>query len=581
MENSYEAVVIGSGFGGAITSCRLAKKWPGGQVLILERGKRYPLGSFARTPHDVAQAFWALSDEKTHRPKMIQKLVEKKGDDCYGIFDIRNYKHMDALIGAGLGGGSLIYANVFMIPPDEIFDGRWPASCKRSELTPYYAIAKEVLGSRPIPTNTGDPRREIMRTKLFETVAKQNGRKSELVDINVFFGNDFQNPTPIGQQEKNRYGAIQTSCVYCAECDLGCNYHAKNTLDLNYLFVAEHRYQAVVRTQHLAIKIVPVSASGADAPDESGYHGYRVYYRDLASKGSAIQAVHTKRVVVSSGCLGSTELLLRSKEHFRTLPRISDRLGHSFSGNGDFLSLALGSKKPVNPNYGPVITQRTDYNLFQNFDPDRAFILEDASYGSILAWFAEGAKPGFMNIRPLINVIRHWLDKLTSGKSLGSIGWTFNDLLIDDPSYRTCVLLCMGSDKSNGVMSLDQDHQLTIDWPYRDSLPLYDAILKEGKKFAQALGTDIFFALPNWDWPIRNNSTVHALGGCVLADDPARGVTSADRKTFGQVFGYEGLYVADGAIVPTAVGANPTATISALSEIVAQGITNEAPDANL
>lgn len=581
MENSYEAMIIGSGFGGAITGCRLAKKWPDGKVLILERGKRYPMGSFARAPHDVAQAFWVRSEEKTPRPKKIRKVVGKTGQNTHGLFDVRNYRHMDAVISAGLGGGSLIYANVFMLPPDELFDSRWPSSCGPSALAPYYSIAKQVLGSRPIPTNTGDPRRELVRTKLFEAAARQNGKDSRLVDINVFFGNDFERPTPIGQQERNRYGALQTSCMYCAECDVGCNYHAKNTLDLNYLFVAEHRYQAVIRTEHLVTRIVPANGDGSDSKDATGEHGYRVYYRELRLNGGAEQSAHAKRVVVSAGTFGSVELLLRSKEHFGTLPRISSHLGKSFSGNGDFLSFVLNSNHPANPNYGPVITQRTDYNLFQSFDPKRAFILEDASYPAFLAWFVEGAKPRFLAIKPFINLLRHWIAKWTSGKSLGSVGWAFGDLLGNDASYSTCVLLCMGLDSSSGVMTLDENHELIVDWPVRESMPLYRAILNAGKQFARSLGTDFYAALPNWDWPIRNNTTVHPLGGCVLADDPLRGVTSAERKTFGQVFGYRGLFVADGSMVPTAVGANPTATISALSEMVAEGITGIVPDAGL
>jgi cholesterol oxidase len=429
--------------------------------------------------------------------------------------------------------------------------------------------------------NTGDPRREIQRTKLFQEVAKKNDRKSELVDINVFFGNDFRRPTPIGQQEPNRYGALQTSCVYCAECDIGCNYHAKNTLDLNYLFVAEHRYQAVIQTEYLVTKIVPVNASGVDAPEASGEHGYRVYFRDLCAAGPESLSARAKRVVVSSGSLGSTELLLRCKLQFHTLPRISDRLGQSFSGNGDFLSFLLQSKEAANPNYGPVITQRTDFNLFERFDREHAFILEDAGYGNIIAWFCEGAKPGFLSIRPLLHILQHWITQWTSGKSLGSLGWAFGDLIGNAISYRSVVILCMGLDKSNGVMSLDQNHHLAIEWPYRDSMPLYQAILGAGKQFARTVSTDLFIPLPTWNWPVRNNITVHALGGCILANDPANGVTNADRKAFGQVFGYDGLYVADGSIVPTAVGSNPTATISALSEMVAEGITGTVPDAAL
>ena len=581
MEHIYEAIVIGTGFGGAITGCRLSKKWPGGQVLILERGKRYPMGSFPRSPHDFARNFWALADGKTRRPRHVRRAVEATGRDSLGIFDIRNYRHMDVVLGAGLGGGSLIYANVFMIPPEEVFDQRWPNSCKRPDLFPYYAIAKEVLNSRPIPAATSDPRRRIIRQELFADVARQNGRNSELVNINVFFGNDHQNPLAIGEQAKNRYGALQTSCMYCGECDIGCNYHSKNTLDLNYLFVAENSYQAKIWTEHLVEKITPVDASGHDDGQADGTHGYRVYYRNLGGNRAEVQTARAKRVVVSSGALGSTELLLRCKEHFRTLPRISDRLGHSYSGNGDFLSFVLGSKRPADPTYGPVITQRTDFNLFQDFNREHAFILEDASYPNLLAWFVEGVKPGFLRIAALRGFLHDLWVRLKLRQSLGSISWALDDSFSGDASFHNCLLLCMGLDKSNGVMSLDSNQLLTLDWPYQDSQSLYEAVLQAGRQFRQAVQGDAFTPLLTWDWPFRKNITVHSLGGCVLADDSARGVTSADQKTFGQVFGYQGLYVADGAIVPTAVGANPTATISALSEMVAEGITGTAADANL
>ena len=579
MKDIYEAVVIGSGFGGAITGCRLAKKWDHGGVLILERGKRYPMASFPRKPHDFAHNFWALPEEKVRRPRHVRRLIDR-GEESHGIFDVRNYKHMDVVMGAGLGGGSLIYANVFMIPPEEVFDERWPARCKRENLLPYYALAKEVLGSRPIPVSK-DPRRQIIRQKLFADVAKKSGLNSELVDINVFFGNDFQTPLAIGEQARNRYGALQTSCVYCAECDIGCNYHSKNTLDLNYLFVAEHRYGAEILTQHLVLKIVPANSAGIDDPGADGANGYRVYFRNLLGNKAKVQSVFARRVIVSAGALGSTELLLRCKEHFRTLPRISEKLGHSFSGNGDFLSFVLGGKLPADPNYGPVITQRTDHNLFKDFNREHAFMLQDASYGNILAWFAEGSKPGFLYLRPLRHLLRDLFTRLTGGKSLGTIGWALDDMLSDDISFRTCVLLCMGLDKSNGVMTLDTDHQLTIDWPYKDSLALYRAILESGKEFSRAVGATFVTPLPTWDRPFRKNVSVHALGGCILANDSSKGVTSANEDTFGQVFGYKNLYVADGAIVPTAVGANPTATISALSEMMAERITGMAPSPDL
>jgi len=570
MAKSYEAIVIGTGFGGAINACRLSKKWPGG-VLVLERGKRYALGAFPRTPHDMARNFWNQGSEKRRRPKAVSGIEQQ------GLFDIRNYKKIDVVLAAGLGGGSLIYANVFLEPPDEAFSPRWPASCRKAQLRPYYDICKEVLGARPIPPMQG--RRHITRTALFEKVAQQIGRNSKLVDINVFFGKDFADPLAPGVQQQNRYGALQTSCTYCGECDVGCNYQAKNTLDLNYLHQAETKYQAEIRTEHLVDRIVPVDKDGRDDPGAGGEHGYRVYYRDLGRAKEELSAV-ANRVVVSAGSLGSTELLLRCRDRFRTLPRVSQTLGRHFSGNGDFLAFVAGTREPANRNYGPVITQRIDFNLFQNFAPDHAFILEDASYPVFGAWFVEGAKPGFLHLAALWRLVRHWVARLR-GNTMGSIGYAFADALSGDISYKTCVLLFMGIDKSNGTMTLGSDGWLELDWPQRDSAALYDAILAAGKQFRQQTGAEIFFALPNWWWPFRKNVSVHALGGCVLSDNPAEGVTSAEPKTFGQVHGYRNLYVADGAIVPNAVGANPTATISALSEMVAQGITGIAPTAAL
>jgi len=576
MAERFEAVVIGSGFGGGISACRLSKRWPG-KVLVLERGKRYPMGSFPRSPHDMARNFWNVLDmpgEKRNRPREMQNA------EAHGLFDIRNFRRMDVVLGAGLGGGSLIYANVFLEPPDHVFDERWPASVKKEALAPYYRIAKEVLGSRPIPVD-GDPRRQIVRTELFEKVAKSMGRESKLVDLNVFFGNDFDKPLPIGQQALNRHGALQTSCVYCAECDVGCNTHSKNTTDLNYLFVAEHRYGARILTEHLAHRIVPVNAREEDDPSADGSHGYRVYYYDLMPGSRLIHAVLTNRVVVSAGTLGTSEFLLRCRNVFKTLPRLNGQLGQRFSGNGDFLSFVLEGRQPANPNYGPVITQRIDFNLFQQFQKDNAFILEDASYPNFTAWFVEGVKPRYMHLKSIWLWLRNAWGRWIRGTSPGSVGWALGDLLKGDLSYNTSVLLCMGLDRSNGVMSLDAEDSIIIDWPQEDSMPLYKAIVENCKQYGKIVQGKDFFVLPTWYPPSRRNVSVHPLGGCVLADDPSRGVTSADPATLGQVFGYTGLYVADGALLPSAVGANPTATISAVSERVAEGITGIAPAGDL
>jgi cholesterol oxidase len=572
IEYDYEAVVIGSGFGGSINTCRLAKKWPG-KVMLLERGKRYPMGSFPRKPHDMAKNFWNIVREGRKRPKNIGS------KDMHGMFDIRNFEHMDAVVGAGLGGGSLIYANVFLQPPEEVFDDNWPETCKKQALQPYYQVSKEVLGARPVPQND-DPRRQIIRTGAFKEFAESEDRESQLLDINVFFGNDFDKPLGIGLQDTNRYGAVQTSCVYCAECDVGCNTHSKNTLDLNYLFVAEHRYQADITTEVLAEKIVPLNEQGEEDASANGKFGYRVYWLDLLN-GKVERSAVTRRVVVSAGTLGSNELLLRCRDFYKTLPGINQNLGRHFSGNGDFLSFVVDGEKPIDPNYGPVITQGTDYNLFKNFKRDSAFILEDASYPNFAAWYSEGVKPGFSHLYAIIRMVKLLYQRFKNGITTGRIGYAFNELLKGDVSYTSSLLLCMGIDKSNGVMMLDENGFLNLKWPYKDSMSLYQSILDMGERFKTWCKGRFFVPLPNWLWPMRSNITVHALGGCRLADNPATGVTSADPQTFGQVFGYIGLYVADGSLLPTAVGANPVATISALSERVAEGITGVKPEADL
>lgn len=565
----HEAIVIGSGFGGAINACRLSAKWPG-KVMVLERGKRYPMGSFPRTPRDMSSNFWNIVREGRKRPKNIGS------KDMHGMFDIRTFDHLDAVVCAGLGGGSLIYANVFLQPPEEVFDDNWPQSCKKNALQPYYQAAKSVLGARPIP-QSDDPRRNIVRTSLFQGFAKHEGRESELVDINVFFGNDFANPTDIGLQQKNRYGAVQTSCVYCAECDVGCNTHSKNTTDLNYLFVAENKYQAEIKTEMLADRIVPLDEQGNEDPSACGKYGYKVSWLDL-NKGKVECFALTRRVIVSAGTLGSNELLLRCRDVYHSLPAINQNLGKHFSGNGDFLSFVVDGDKPADPNYGPVITQKIDYNLFENFKKDSAFILEDASFPSFATWYIEGLKPGAFQLYALFRSVKVFFSRFLHGITTGRVGYAFHELLKGDASFTTAVLLCMGLDNSNGLIKLDKSGFINIDWPYKQNMTLYQSILDVGERFKSWCGAKMFVPLPNWLWPMRHNVTVHSLGGCRISETPEKGVCSAKLKIFGQVYGYAGLYVADGALLPTAVGANPVATISALSERVAEGITGVRPD---
>jgi cholesterol oxidase len=204
----YNAIVIGSGFGGAVASCRLAQA--GLRVLILERGKKYKKGTFPRHLKNQDGWFWNRDQ---------------------GLFDIKPLNEMSIVQGAGLGGGSLIYANVHLRPVDKVFESGWPKVYNRALLDPYYDLVGYMLDIKPIPTN--DPTKIPNKTALMEKVASDLGRKDQFFHPNLAVNFGEPHKTTI-----NKFGKEQSGCIYCGECDIGCNENAKNTLDLNYLAVA-------------------------------------------------------------------------------------------------------------------------------------------------------------------------------------------------------------------------------------------------------------------------------------------------------------------------------------------------------
>lgn len=583
----HEAVVIGSGFGGAVMSARLSKRWPG-KVLLLERGREYPLGAYPRSPNDMADNVWCPEGDTVRRPRAVRKRKTSR-PQLTGMFDVRHFDKIDTVTSAVYGGGSQLYANVFLRPPEVIFENGWPKALNRDMLAPYYAVAQQVLGARTIPPANGkDDRRYIRRTEQFQAFARDAGLPTKLADIAVYFGNDYSyrkgdQPLPLGVQEPNRYGALQTSCTYCGECDIGCNVQAKNSVDHNYLHVARNRYGAVVRTLSVVERIVPLDDAQADDPLGDGRHGYRVYFKDL--QAAEARSVTAQRVVVSAGTLGTGELLMRCRDVHRTLPRISAKLGQAFSGNGDFLAFAIDGEKEINSTYGPVITQFTDHHLFHDHKPEQAFVLEDASYPTQVGWATAVVGP-MMNPFSMLwqtckQALMYVFDRYYPGRKNSSVGYLMQKLFSHDLSQYSAVLLCMGRDNAKGVLRLNGEGFLEVDWPQDSNRPLYDAILQLGKRFTRFIGARHYLPMPNWLWPVRNNVTVHPLGGCALADTPEQGVVSARDGTRGEVFGYRGLYVADGSLMPTALGANPVATITALSEWIAHEITGTMPDADL
>jgi cholesterol oxidase len=541
----YEALIVGSGIGGSVAAARLARKW-GKKVLLVERGKRYPKGSFPREATALLAA--VRRDDRDHTPRPIP-LPGKSN----GLFDVRSFDGVDIMVANGYGGGSLIYAAAIIEPSHPKFDAAWPATLKKVKLAPYYEIFRQVLGATPVPL-TAEPERQLPRLEYYKRVAEATGGISTRVPIGIFFGKNPASPTPLGKAETNRHGAEQTSCRYCAECVLGCNYQAKSSTDLNYLYVAEKRYGMQVRTETAVDKIVPLDINGVESTVADGRYGYRVYMYD-ANDASKVSQVTARRLVLSAGVLGTNEILLRNRNVHRTLSKVSAVVGQRFSCNGDFLGMVTGGKVPDGNAYGPTIVQTIQYN-----DPNRpevSHILED------------------MGLPGLTNVFDWLLSIVEQNGDIFGFWKRIRDFLTThaNPNAGFATQVFVGLDKSDGVMSLGSYGELRLRWRSSGSQGVYDAILGTISNVKSAVSGLASFYLPTYVAPFRRSMTVHPLGGCVLADDVSKGVTSASLATFGAVFNYTNLYVADASLIPSALGANPSLTIGALAEMVCEGIT--------
>jgi cholesterol oxidase len=506
-KRSYDAVVVGSGFGGSVAACRLAQA--GFDVAVLERGRRFRPGEFPRVVGGHHGLLW---------------------DNGEGLYDIRPLNDMLIVQAAGLGGGSLVYANVQMRPPADLFAGGWPDGYSRPELDPYYDLVAHMLDVAPITPSPPSPKAPL-KTHAMADALQSAGRRDQTFfpNLSISFRDPSQPPEP------NRFGAIQSGCTYSGECIIGCNVGAKNSLDMNYLALAE-REGAQIATHSEVTRVEPTS------------DGYRVHFRDPSHHGP-VEHVDARWVFLCTGAINTTELLLRSRDQHRTLPGLSDRLGERYSGNGDFIAFAHDSTSRVEPTRGPTITTACVYDRV--IDGRRTwFVAEDGGYAPQLARLLPFVHPE--------RIGRHaeWSDEPGAGTDLER---PLSERLVDDTD--TAVMLVMGRDRADGHVELaGHDHHLRVRWNTAANLPLYAAEAAACGEIASALGGRLHFPA-TWRFFGQPVST-HHLGGCPMADDPMNGVVDPD----GRVFGYPGLHVLDGAILPMAIGANPSHTIAAVAE---------------
>lgn len=518
MKERYDVVVIGSGFGGAIMASRLAQG--GMSVAILERGRRWPKKDFPRTTGQVGESFWARG---TH----------------HGFLEYRTFKRMDVIQGVGVGGGSLHYFNVQLRPPPAIFHGeRWPERITRETMDPYYELVEHMLESRPLAPPQG---RDLpARTRAFMEAGRKAGYDPELVKIAVHTRGAPKNP---------RSGIPRDPCVYCGNCLLGCHVNAKNTLDITYIAAAERDHGAEVFPLHTA-----------DCIEKADDRGYRVNFRrfDPDAPGSSTEgSVLGERVVVAAGTLGSTELLLRCRDHYKVLPDLSRALGYWFSGNGDLLIPgAVDTSARVDPGQGPSITAKISQEIDGNF-----ITVEDLGIPDPFLWFLEGAMPPRSRLAAAIGFVKTYaLRSLGFAAGKGRVSDEISALVSAGRTPHLLPYLGMGTDAADGRMRL-KSGEIDIAWSHRKSRKMFKDMEKLLARISAGAGGR-YATSPLWKWPLRKLLTAHPLGGCVLGEDPARSVV--DHR--GQVWNHPGLYVVDGAIVPSALAVNPSLTIGALAE---------------
>ncbi len=509
----YDAIIIGSGFGGSVAACRLAES--GARVLVLERGRRWD----RKTYPSVTGKDWFWDQ---HDPANVN-----------GWIDLRVFPDIAVAQGAAVGGGSLIYANISAVPPRSVFAQGWPPEITYDELAPHYATVGAVMNVQKVPDNQWTPRMHLMRDAANAIGA---GDRFRLLDLAVSFdpafdfsisGADDASRTIV---HKNAQGVEQGTCVHCGNCDIGCPVDAKNTLDRTYLALAEAK-GAEVRPLHLVTAIEPDGA------------GWRVRF-DRLQDGRQSDSATAGIVVLSAGSLGSTEMLLCCRDVLRTLPNISQRLGHDWSSNGDFLTPALyGDRKPE-PSQGPTITCAIDF--LDRSRNGQSFWIQDGGFPNLLADLATAAAEA----HPAAQLL-HWLQA---------------ELLAKAPLGNVMPWFAQGVDAANGLLHLRRrleivgEWELGLTWDIAASRPLMDTIVDTHEALSHATGGTAMVP-PTWTL-LHYLVTPHPLGGCGMGTGPDDGVV--DHR--GEVFGYPNLFVLDGAIVPEAVGVNPSRTIAALAE---------------
>jgi cholesterol oxidase len=505
----YDYVVIGSGFGGAVSALRLSEK--GYKVLVIEKGKWFHADDFPNTNWNLRKWLWM--------PKL----------KCFGIQKLTFLRHITVLSGTGVGGGSLVYANTLPKPNKAYYqNGSWAGLADwEKELDPFYDLAWEMLGATENPS-LGQSDRD------FRDLARNLGIEDKFkpTKVAVYFGKEGEIAS---DPYFNGEGPSKTGCIKCGACMTGCKHNAKNTLDTNYLFIAQ-KNGAEILAEKEVVDVIPL--------DDMGTEGYEVVYNSSVKYFSKRNIVKTKGIVFAGGVLGTVPLLLKLKK--KRLPLLSDRTGDFVRTNNEALIGNISFNKNRDMTEGIAIGSIIDLDENTHIEPVR--------YGN---------KSGFWRLllMPMVTETNFFIRFL---KLITSPFREFKSLIktmgIRDFAKQTSIILFM--------QHLDSTLKLKLGWFGLSSNAgtgkTPTAFIPEAHKVARTyakqingvnrvLGTETLTGIP---------TTAHILGGAVIGNDKETGVIDKNNK----VFDYHNMYVCDGSMISANPGVNPSLGITALAE---------------
>ncbi len=508
-KQKYDFIIIGSGFGGSVSAYRLSQK--GYKVLVIEKGKWHKAEDFPKTNWNLKRWLWF--------PALR----------FFGFFKVTFFKHIGVLSGVGVGGGSLVYANTLPVPKREFFEAEdWRHLADwEEELKPFYAEAKRMLGVAQNP-------RLDYSDKVLKEIAIDLGKEDEFypTDVAVFFGEpDKEVPDPyFGGEGPNRSG-----CKFCGACMIGCRYNAKNTLDKNYLYLAQ-KLGAEIISESEVYDIIPKG--------ESGESGYIVKWKSSTKIFKKYNQAESNGVVLSGGVLGTVSLLLKLKK--TSLKNLSDQVGKNIRTNSESLLGVTAPGKDKVFSDGIAISSILHTDPHSHIEPVR--YPSGSGFWRIQVLPLVDGKNVFVRLaKILIQLVRH---PIKNSKLY----------FVRDWAKHTQILLFMQTLNSTlrfklGLFGLSSS---------LDTGPAPTAFMEESRDLARrfaskvngtpgALLTETLFGIP---------TTAHILGGSVMGKDKSEGVIDKDNR----VFGYKNMYVCDGSMISANPGVNPSLTITALTE---------------